>query len=629
MLTASGQGEEPERSGYSRRFAHAPRSYRSYLWLGAFALTFSCASAKPPFQFRGPPPVNASDRAMAKLAERYLDASLRLSPVTASYVGYRKWDGRLPDYSPGGLRTAERTLRYFKHELRKIDRSALSGPWAIDHELIDQRISQELFVLTELKPHTWDVNMYNQVVGGGFYYVTIPPEDADEWPDRLRAVLSRMKALPRFLEQAKANLKNPPRIFTEFVIAQNPGNIRTFESQLPKQFEPYPRLKAEFEALKPATIEALEDYQTFLEKDLLPRSTGDWRLGKELWEKKLALTLASDMKAEEIYRAAERQLDLARMEMYDLALPLFNEQWPEDDAYLDLLGDERINYVVGRVIQDAAKEHGQPDTIFDDVKRYAEKIKAFIRKKDIIELPPETDNFVIEPTPPFLDGLAVAFYNPAPAFEPDLKKSYWISSVPTAGTDEAESYLREYNDYMLQALTIHEAFPGHYVQLYWSSHSEYASIAKQVLESGTMAEGWACMIEQILHESGYSEGDPKNRLFHLKMRLRVFINAMIDPKLHTNEGDEEAMDRWALDLMMTKGFQQKAEATRKLRRAKITSTQLSTYFVGYEEMFRIYRRGQAKAKDAFEKKPFLMKMISYGTIPPRMIERLMEAEGLI
>lgn len=566
---------------------------------------------------------------MAKLAERYLDASLKLSPVTASYVGYRRWDGLLPDYSTSGREKAERTLRYFKHELRKVDRSELSGPWAIDHELIARRITEELFVLTELQPHTWDVNMYNQVVGGGFYYVTIPPEDAAEWPARLQAVLGRMKALPRFLEQAKANLKNPPRIFTEFVIAQNPGNIKTFESQLPKLFEAYPSLKAEFEALKPKVVKALEDYQTFLEKELLPRSTGDWRLGETLWEKKLALTLSSDMKAEEIYASAERHLDLARMEMYDLALPLFKEQWPDDQTYLEMLGDERINYVVGKVIDQAAQEHGTPASIFDDVKRYAEKIKTFIRKENIIELPPETDNFVIEPTPPFLDGLAVAFYNPAPAFEPDLKKSYWISSVPTAGSEDAESYLREYNNYMLQALTIHEAFPGHYVQLYWSSHSDYASISKQVLESGTMAEGWACMIEQILHESGYSTGDPKNRLFHLKMRLRVFINAMIDPKLHTNVGDEEAMDQWALNLMMTKGFQQKAEATRKLRRAKITSTQLSTYFVGYEEMFRIYRRGQKKSKDAFEKKPFLMKMISYGTIPPRMIERLMEAEGLI
>jgi uncharacterized protein (DUF885 family) len=301
--------------------------------------------------------------------------------------------------------------------------------------------------------------------------------------------------------------------------------------------------------------------------------------------------------------------------------------WPEDTSYEGMPEDERINYVVGKVIEEASKEHGTPESIFEDVKKTAEKVKAFIAKSNLVSLPPATDNFVIEPTPPFLDGLAVAFYNPAPAFEPDLKKSYWISSVPKAGTDDAESYLREYNHYTLQALTIHEAFPGHYVQLYWSSHSEYASITKQVLESGTMTEGWAVMIEQLLHEEGYSKGDPKNYLFHLKMRLRTYINAMIDPKLHTNTGDEEEMDRWALDLMMKKGFQEEAEATRKLRRAKLTSTQLSTYFVGYEEMLGIYREGQAKGGKSFDKKAYLEKMISYGSIPPRIIRRLIRSDS--
>ncbi len=486
--------------------------------------------------------MNASDRAMAKLAERYLDASLELSPVTASYVGYHKWDHLLPDLSARGTERALHTLRYFDGELKKIDRKKLSTSWAIDHELIESRIAEELFVLTELKPETWDTNMYNQTLGGAFYYVTIPPEDPAQWPVRLKAVLGRMRALPGFLEQAKKNLKTPPKLFTEFVIAQNPGNLKTFTEQLPKLFAPHPQLEKEFNALKPAAVKAIGDWQTFLEKDLLPRSTGDWRLGQKLWNEKLALTLSSNMKADDIYRQAELGLEKARAQMYDVALPLFREQWPDDTGYLDLLGDERINYVVGKVIAEAAKDHGTPTSIFSDVQRTVAKVKAFITEAGVITLPPETDNFVIEPTPPFLDGLAVAFYNPAPAFEPDLKKSYWISSVPKAGSDDAESYLREYNNYTLQALTIHEAFPGHYVQLYWSSHSEYASITKQVLESGTMAEGWAVMIEQILHDDGYSKGDPKNLLFHLKMELRTFINAMIDPKLHTNTGDEEAMD---------------------------------------------------------------------------------------
>jgi uncharacterized protein (DUF885 family) len=597
--------------------------------LGLVAMVFACAGAKPPFRFQGPEPVNASDRAMARLAERYLDASLKLSPLTASYVGYRKYDHLLPDYSRDGLVRSVNVLRAYESELRKIDRAKLSTAWAIDHELIGDRIAAELFSLTELKPHEWDVQLYNEAVGGAFYYLTIPPEDPARWPDRLEAVLARMEALPRFLEQAKANLKTPPKVFTEFVIAQNKGNVATFEESLPRLFEPYPALNARFVALRPAAVKAVQDFQAFLEGELLARSTGDWRLGRLKWERKLRLTLQSDATSEEIGQAAEAALDATRFEMYDVALPLYRAMFPGDRTYLALSGDARINHVVGRVIAEASQEHGTPASIFEDVKRHTAKIKGFIKAADLIGLPPETDNFVLEPTPPFLDGLAVAFYNPAPAFEPDLKKSYWISSVPKPGTEDAESYLREYNDHILQALTIHEAFPGHYVQLYWSSHSPTASITKQVLESGTMAEGWACMIEQLMHEAGYSKDDPKSYLFHLKMRLRVFINAIIDERLHTSTGDEAALDPWALDLMMTKGFQEKAEATRKLRRAKLTAAQLSTYFVGYREMLDLYRRGQERGAKDFVPRPFLEKMIGYGTIPPRIIARLLAAEGLL
>lgn len=161
--------------------------------------------------------------------------------------------------------------------------------------------------------------------------------------------------------------------------------------------------------------------------------------------------------------------------------------------------------------------------------------------------------------------------------------------------------------------------------MYWSSHSPYASITKRVLESGTMAEGWAVMVERLMHEAGYSEGRPLSRLFSLKMRLRVFINAMIDVRLHTS--DDEDAERFALELMTARGFQETAEATRKLRRAKITSTQLSTYYVGYQEMLDIYRDAEQTQGPSFDRKAFLEKMIGYGTIYPRIIRRLLAAEG--
>ncbi|MCA9551497.1 MAG: DUF885 domain-containing protein [Myxococcales bacterium] len=596
--------------------------------LGLFALSFACASARPPYHYAGPAPTNAEDRAMAQLSERYLDITLRLDPVRASALGYHKWDGRMPDYSVAGIQAALRTVEGLEKELARVDAKKLSRPFATDRALMGEELARLRFVYGTLDPFTWDVQLYNEQIGAGLYYLTIPPADPAEWPARLEALAARVEALPGFLAAAQARLGHPPKAFTEFVVAQNPGNLKTLQDILPPLFKGQPKLEARLAKARPAAEKALTEFQAFLEGTLLPRSDGDWRLGSTRFAQKLAHTLGTDLSPQAVYEGAERGLEQARFQMYDVALPLFQAAFPNDHSYLDMLGDERIDYVVGKVITEASKRHGTAESLFSDVTKKAEAIKTWLRTTDFIELPPATDPFVIEPTPAYLDGLAVAFYNPAPAFEPDLKKSYWISTVPNKDPADTESFLQEYNDYILDALTIHEAFPGHYVQLYWSSHATDASIVKRVLESGPMAEGWAMMVERLMHEEGFGKDDPRQLLFHLKLRLRVFINAMIDVRMHTtNAGDPDALDAWAMELMTKRGFQEEAEASRKLRRAKLTSTQLCTYYVGYQEMLDIFRAAAAKGK--LSPKEIRMKMMSYGTIPPRIIKEKMAEEGLL
>jgi len=572
--------------------------------------------------------MHAEDRALARFAERYIDVSLSLDPVRASALGYAKFGGSLPDWSPQGLSKSARILQSLSQELSRIDPKKLSRAYAVDHGLIKEQLRQAHFLLTTLTPFEWDAQLYNEQVGGGLYHLTLPPPQPTDWPKQLANIVQRLEALPGFLKVAQTQLKAPPRVFVDFVIAQNPGNLITVQQTLPPLFEGHPELKARFERVQPAAVQALQQYQSFLEGPLRQRALGDWRLGEARFSQKLAYTLGTDQSPKSVYQRAEQGLAQARFQMYDVALPLFVEAFPEDKAYLELLGDARINYVVSKVIQQASDRHGTAETLFEDVRTKTETITAWLRSEDFIALPPKTDHFVIEPTPAFLDGLAVAFYNPAPAFHPDLKKSFWISTVPTSDPEDTESYLREYNHYILDALTIHEAFPGHYVQLYWSSHAEDASVIKRVLESGTMAEGWAMMVEQLMHEAGWGKQDPRQLLFHLKMRLRIFLNAMIDVRLHTStQQDPEALDAWAMQLMTEQGFQEQAEASRKLRRAKLTSTQLCTYYVGYQEMLDIYR--DLEAKGTLTKKAALMKMISFGTIPPRTIRKLLAQENLL
>jgi uncharacterized protein (DUF885 family) len=556
------------------------------------------------------------------LAGRYLEQMMGFNPYVATYLGYHRYDHLMDDISAEGLAARLSFYEEARRSFARVDRRPLGVGASIDLDLITTDIESALFMLEELKPHEREPQFYNELIGYGLLYLTILEPGSPLWPERLEALLSRMRALPAFLRDARSNLSEPSLVATRFIIEQNPGNISFIEKVLPTLFEPHPALKEEFGRAQGAAVAALREYQRFLEEELTARSTGSWRLGRDLWTRKLSLTLQSDLTPEEIDRRARERLREERERMLELALPMHARLFPAH--HHAEAGDDLINAVVKEVISEISRSQSSAERLLDDVRGMVSSIKEFVRGKDVITLPPESDNFVLEPTPAFLDGMAVAFFNPAPAFEPQLKKSYWISSIPK---DKAESYLREYNIYGLRNLTIHEAVPGHYVQFYYALNSPIASIYKKVFASGTFAEGWAVLCEEQMYDLGYGEGDEDGgaagRLVHRKMSLRAPINALLDARLHTGAGTEEEDDRWALDLMQRMGFQEEAEAAGKLRRAKVTSTQLSTYFVGFIELADLMEEYRAQKGPSFNPKEFNERLLSYGTIPPRAVRRLM------
>ncbi len=571
-----------------------------------------------------------ADKRFYDVAQRYLDESLRLFPTQASVNGYHKYDGMLEDFSPAGVKKMIATFKGFRKELGKVNRGGLSVSAQVDRDLLVHDCEANLFSLTSLKSFEKDPLFYNGLLGDSTLFITQLPPDSPEFPARMESLLSRMKKIPAFLEQARRNVKNPAEVQTRFCTVLNPGNIEFFEGTLPSLAEKVPALREEVARESTKVIAALRDHQSWLETDLLPRSRGDWRLGRDLWTRKLKFSLSSDLSPEEIIRRAEEKLRRDRDEMLAVAQPVHDRMFP-DHRHAEV-GDDLINAVVKETLGKLAENHSKPDALFGDVQKWVEKAQAFIRKSDIIDLPPADDHFVVEPTPAFMDGTAVAFFNPAPPFEPDLKKSFWVSSIPKGGSPEkdaevAESYLREYNDYGLQSLVIHEGFPGHYVQSWYALKSPIATIYKKVFASGTFAEGWAVLAEEEMFTNGYSDGDPANYLFHKKFGLRVSMNALLDSKMHTGGTPDEETDRWAMDLLTKQGFQEEAEARGKLRRAKITSTQLSTYFVGFTELWDILQDTKAREGDRFRLKSFNERLLGFGTIPPRDVRRLMSSQA--
>jgi uncharacterized protein (DUF885 family) len=273
---------------------------------------------------------------------------------------------------------------------------------------------------------------------------------------------------------------------------------------------------------------------------------------------------------------------------------------------------------IANVLAELGKDHGQPDSIVDDARKTVNKIKAFIRDKKIVTLP-EPDTCKVIEMPEFQRGFSAAYLNPAPPLDPKANSLYAVAPPPKEWSAERrETFFREYNSAMLQILTIHEAYPGHYVQLAYANRCP--SLVRKVLWSGTFAEGWAVYTEQMMLDQGYGDGDLSLRLHQLKFYIRAVLNAILDHRMHcTNMTDDEAMA-----MLVGRGFQTEAEAVGKIARAKQSSTQLSTYFVGRTAFYNLRQTVQRKQGDAFDLGKFHEAVLSHGTLPVKYLPELVK-----
>ena len=372
-------------------------------------------------------------------------------------------------------------------------------------------------------------------------------------------------------------------------------------------------LKAEAARVVPV----LKDYQQWLEKNLLPRATGEWRLGAQKFAQKLDYTLNAGLSADDVLRAAESEFTRVHQELYVISRQLWSRYFPT--AALPVADEAGRRTTIARVISAVSKEHGKPEELVTDARATVDRIKTFIREKDILRLP-EPDRCQVIEMPEFQRGNSLAYMNGAPPLDPDAPSFYAISP-PAKDWDpkRTQSLLEEYNRHMLQILTIHEAYPGHYVQLEYSSRAP--SYLRRVLQSGVMIEGWAVYTEQMMLDQGYGGGDLALRLNQLKFYLRAVCNAMLDHKLHA----QTMADADAIRLMVDGAFQSEEEARAKLIRAKQTSTQLSTYFVGRMAHVRLREEMQRTLGDKFSLGRYHEAVLSHGSIPMKYLAELVRA----
>ncbi|HVS34624.1 MAG TPA: DUF885 domain-containing protein [Gemmataceae bacterium] len=554
----------------------------------------------------------SEDEKLPAFFKAYLEEEFQHRPLDATRLGDHRFDDRLDDVSPQARAADLERWKHVRADLpQKIDVEKLSPDGRIDFAILQRDLERSIWLAENTHPFEQDPRTYNGYITDSVYSLltqsTLPQER------NVKNAVARMALIPKVIAVAKTALHNPSEVATKTAVQQNHGAIGFYKTGFFELAGEAGR-GAEAHAAAAKVVEALEDYQKFLENELLPNAHGDWRLGKEKFYRKLDLELDAGLTADDVLQEADREFDRVEHEMYVIARQLWAEAYPKKPLPPDDADGRRDT--IRLVLDHFNKEHGKPEDLTRDARATVDRIKAFIADNDILRLPDPDRCQVIE-MPEFQRGNSGAFLNNAPPLDPRATSIYAVSPPPRDWDDRrVESYLQEYNKYMIQILTIHEAYPGHYVQLEYSNRCP--SLIRRVLFSGVFAEGWAVYTEQMMLDQGYGKNDPVLRLNQLKWYLRSVANAILDHHMHC----DGMTDKEAMDFLTRRAFQSEGEAAAKIIRSKQSSCQLSTYFVGRTAFYRLRQQIEREQGDAFDLGRYHEAVLDNGTLPVKYLPEL-------
>ncbi len=554
---------------------------------------------------------------MQPLVDEILAGWFRHYPVLATELGHHQHDGAWPDLSPGGRAARLAFLQDAERRVTDLDLGALTRDEAIDRRILLENLAAARFGEETLRDETWNPLTYVYVFGGGLFGLLA--REFAPLPERLRSVAERLRGLPAAIDQARATLEaGGPRPVSSFHAEKAVATIggvadlaRTAITEAEGAGDA--ALRDEVAEAADAAVRAVEAFRDWLRDDLAPRATGDFRLGPELYAAKFRHALKTTISPDELESRATHAFAQVRAEMVRLARELW-PGWIGDEATPD---DDRE--LVARVLDAISADHPRADELLDFCRAENERIERFIRERDLVGLADEPMQIIW--TPPFLRAFGGAMLIPPGPLDKGLDSFFAITPPPDDWTDEqVESMLREDNARMLRLLTIHEAVPGHYLQLAYSNRT--ASPVRAIFQSGVFAEGWAVYITQVMMDVGYGADDPALMLVHWKFYLRAITNTMMDIGIHAGAMDEDD----AMRLMVDGGWQERSEATEKWSRARLSSTQLCEYYLGSVEMHELEAEARRRAEAAgqeFVYRPFLESVLAHGTPATPVIREIL------
>ena len=542
----------------------------------------------------------------------FIETFWKINPGYALYSGYYKYDDIL---IVPNAESKRRTLEFANATLAKLiefDLMQLDNNNVSDYYIIKNQLDSTLWYLKEFKSGEWNPASYN--VAGGFGLIL--NTDYKSLDERLKTISKRLDNIPAYYKSAIENITVPTLEHTTLAIQQNKGALGVFTKSIPESLKKSSLSEDEKQAIKEKlelSVTAISNYIEWLEIKKEKISDGgakNFRIGEALYEKKFKLDIVSDYTAKELFNRANQ----SKQELHNKMIEITKQLWPK--YFTDESFPKEELFAVKRMIDHLSVKHIDRKGFVEEVRRQIPILEAYIKEADLLDLDPSRP-LVVRETPEYQRGIAGASVNAPGPYDATANTYYNVTPLDHYTPEQAESYLREYNHWMLQILNIHEALPGHYVQLVHSNKSP--SMIKSLFGNGAMVEGWAVYSERMMLESGYGNNEPELWLMYSKWNLRVVVNTILDYSIQVLNMSEQD----GLDLLMNQAFQERTEAEGKWRRATLSQVQLTSYFSGYAEIYDFRESVKKEMGSEFNLKAFHNEFLSYGSAPVPIIKQLM------
>ena len=504
------------------------------------------------------------DAEFGKLADRYFDeAVFRYDPVQATSAGFHQYDSQLPALTKAEIQSEVAALKRFEGEVEAFGAGGLSATAAADRELVLSQIRGTLLELEQIRPWEKNPDVYSSGISNAIF--TIMSRNFAPAADRLRSAIAREKLALRVLESARQNLSNPPKVFTEVALEQVPGIVSFFQKDVPAAFRTVTDkpLLAEFQKSNQALIDALNGYGKWLKSDLLPRSKGDFRIGAEVYSKKLLYDEMVDTPLDRLLAIGYQDLRRNQAEFRRVAARIDPKQTPQ------------------QILEEAEKDHPAAGKLLPAFRDVLGGLRAFVETHHIVTIPSQVSP-IVEETPPFMRALTTASMDTPGPYEKVAKEAYFNVTLPEANwpKQQVEEYLEGFNRGTIISTAVHEVYPGHYTQFLWIKNAP--TKVRKLIGCSSNAEGWAHYSEQMMLDEGYGNGDPKLRLGQLQDALLRDARYIAGIQMHTGKMTVAE----ATEFFVKEGYQVRPVAEKEAKRGTSDPTYL-VYTLGKLQILKL------------------------------------------